>query len=304
MPTRQSRFLSRLSGRPAGAASTKAGFTLVELVTAAAIMSIVMLGVIEIFSIVTRTAAEAEVIHGASQQMRATLDRLNRDVRGMTREGYLRITPNVNENYHSDLLTFVTIGQAYGTFDDPPPPAGSSHNVADAAEVVYTTNVATPTAFLRIDDQLVDPRRGVLARSTWLMSGTVGTASETQDTSKAAWLGNLYGSTASARGVQATKVWPFLPGDSSTSNPDPSLRRVMATGVSEFFVEYWDDSSSSASQHSWKNVTKDCTTGKAWPKGLRVTVAVHDPTERGPPTSSNSRYEGYVFQEVYCIGAP
>jgi len=297
MPTRQSRFLSRLSGRTAGVASAKPGFTLVELVTAAAIMSIVMLGVIEIFSIVTRTAAEAETIHGASQQMRATLDRLNRDIRGMTREGYLKISRKANDNlYHSDLLTFVTIGQAYGTFDDPPPPAGSSHNVADAAEVVYTTNVTTPNTFLQAADK--DPRRGVLARSAWLMFGTAGTAVETQDTFKAAWLGELFGSpTTKARGTGATQVVPFLVGGGAS--PDQSIRRVMATGASEFYVEYWDDASS-----VWKNATKEWLTGKAWPKGLRVTVAVHDPTERGPTTSSNSRYEGYVFQEVYYLGAP
>ncbi len=286
MPTRQSGALSRLSGRPAG-------FTLVELVTAAAIMSIVMLGVVEIFSIVTRTAAEAEVIHGASQQMRATLDRLNRDIRGMTREGYLKINSRQVDDYYSDLLTFVTIGQAYGTFNPTTP--------ADAAEVVYTTYVKTPDNFLKIGSQSVDPRRGVLARSAWLMSGTAGTATgETQDTFNAVWLGDLYASVASPRGTDATKVVPFLPGDSSASNPDPSLRRVLATGVSEFYVEYWDNANT-----TWKNATMDWTTGKAWPKGLRVTLAVHDPTERGKGiTSSDGRYEGYVLQEVYWLGAP
>ncbi|MGB2613101.1 MAG: hypothetical protein WBE06_00125, partial [Phycisphaerae bacterium] len=195
--------------------------------------------------------------------------------------------------YHSDLLTFVTIGQAYGTFYTTTPPA-------DAAEVVYTTNVLTPTAFLRIDDQSVDQRRGVLARSAWLMGyiDNVGSATESEDKSKAAWLGELFGSpTIKARGTGATQVDPFLV--DGGASPDQSIRRVMATGASEFYVEYWDDASS-----VWKNATKEWITGKAWPKGLRVTVAVHDPTERGPPTSSNSRYEGYVFQEVYCIGAP
>ena len=298
MPTRQSRSLSRLSGRTAGVASAKPGFTLVELVTAAAIMSIVMLGVIEIFSVVTRTAAEAEAIHGASQQMRATLDRLNRDIRGMTREGYLKINSRSVDNYHSDLLTFVTIGQAYGTFDTTTP--------ADAAEVVYTTNVKTPDDFLKIGSQPVDYRRGVLARSTWLMSDTVATAAvgtdafEKQDNSKAAFLGNLYASAGSlGRGTQETKVWPFLPGDTWNAGTGPSLRRVMATGASEFFVEYWDDSTS-----TWKNATKTWNPGSAWPKGLRVTVAVHDPTDRGPATGANVRHTGYVFQEVFCIGAP
>ena len=271
------------------------GFTLVELVTAAAIMSVVMLGVIEVFSIVTRTAAEAQAVQGASQQMRAALDRLNRDLRGLTAEGYLRIdnavpTTGGDSKYHSDVLAFATIGQAYGTYNP-------DSCIADAAEVVYTTKVATPDAFRQIAGQAVDYRRGVLARSAWLISGTAANAYESEDTSKAAWLGNLLASGGSlARGTGQTQVWPFLAGDAWGAD-NASVRRVLATGASEFFVEYWDDSTS-----TWKNAPKTWNPGSAWPKGLRVTVAVHDPADRGPPDNADGRYKGYVYQEVFYLG--
>ena len=287
-------------------------FTLVELVTAAAIMSLVMLGVVEIFSIVTRTAADAEAIQGASQQMRAALDRLNRDIRGMSREGPLRVSTaepagdNASDLYHSDVLNFVTIGQTYGTY--------STTSVADAAEVKYTTYVKTPSAFLTIDGQPVDYRRGVLARSAQLMSGTTGTA----DSSAVAWLGNLLGNPGLAYSTGPAEVTPFL-ADSGAS-PDESVRRVLATGASEFCIECyaWKCPDKNHSQlflgpgscttcsktltAGWYNQTAPFTGAR--PKGLRVTLAVHDPAERGPPTRSDGRYEGYVLQEVFCLGAP
>jgi len=307
-------------GARARLAATRA-FTLVELVTAASIMTIIMIGVVEIFAVVTQTATDAEAIHGAHQQMRATLDRLNRDLRGMTREGPLRISntlptgTNANNKYHSDALSFVTIGQAYGTFDEPPPPSAVPHNVAGAAEVLYTTNVETPpnldTAgyFLKIkvgnEDQKLDYRRGVLARSTWLMFGTVHStpltldALEQQDTSNAAWLGELFGLPAKARPVGPTRVVPFLP--DTGASPDPTVRRVMTTGTSEFFVEYWDGT-------GWKKpdpgTTKTFNPGDSdWPRAIRVTLAVHGPDDRGPLPASG-RYVGYALQETFWLGNP
>ena len=289
------------------------GFTLVELVTAASIMTIIMIGVVEIFAVVTQTAAEAEAIHGASQQMRATLDCLNRDLRGITREGPLRISNtlpaglNADAKYHSDALAFVSVGRHFGTFNQT--------CRAGAAVVLYTTNVETPpdlnTAgyFLKINtvgdknqpdkDQKLDYRRGVLARSTWLMFGTEGTAAENEDTNKVAWLGELFGSPAKARPVGPTKVIPFLP--ATGASPDATVRRVMTTGTSEFFVEYWDGT-------DWKKplpgTTKTFNPGASdWPLAIRVTLAVHDPDERGPPPPDN-RYRGYALQEVFYIGGP
>ena len=281
-------------GRPNLSHGARA-FTLVELVTAASIMTIIMIGVVEIFAVVTQTATDAEAIHGAHQQMRATLDRLNRDLRGITPEGYLKITTATNGNYHTDALAFVSVGRHFGAYDPENCQAG-------AAEILYTTRVRTPVDFFKIGTNLVDARRGVLARSAWLMGGQPERAQEKQDGSKAAYLGELY---ASLSGTGTAPLWvgrayttvvPFLPGDTGT--PDASVRRVMTTGTSEFFVEYWDNASS-----EWKNETKIFYPGAGdWPRALRVTLAVHDPDDRGP-LPAGGRFEGYALQEVFWIGA-
>jgi len=273
----------------------------VELVTAASIMTIIMIGVVEIFAVVTQTAAEAEAMHGAYQQMRATLDRLNCDLRGITPEGYLKITTATptggDSNYHSDTLAFVSVGRYSGTYDQ--------DCRAGAAEIIYTTNVTTPTSFLTIDGKTVDPRRGVLARSAWLMSGqSDSSAAETQDKAKASYLGELYASLGGTSSLSVnraqTKVTPFLPGDTGT--PDASVRRIMTTGTSEFFVEYGYDGK------NWKHETKTFKPGDSdWPRALRVTLAVHDPDDRGPLPPSPpgpGRFQGYALQEVFWIGGP
>ncbi|MGB2755687.1 MAG: hypothetical protein WBD75_07930 [Phycisphaerae bacterium] len=284
-------------GRPNLSHGARA-FTLVELVTAASIMTIIMIGVVEIFAVVTQTAAEAEAIHGAYQQMRATLDRLNRDLRGITREGPLQISAALptggDLKYHSDALAFVSVGRHFGAYDPENCQAG-------AAEILYTTRVRTPTDFLRIGTNPVDSRRGVLARSAWLMGGDPDTsATETQDNAKAPYLGDLYASLGGTAplwvGRVSTEVTPFLPGDTGT--PDASVRRVMTTGTSEFFVEYWDNASS-----KWTKGTKTFNPGDSdWPRAIRVTLAVHDPGDRGPPPA-DGRFKGYALQEVFWIGS-
>jgi len=273
-------------------------FTLVELVTAASIMTIVMIGVVEIFGIVTQTATDAEAIHGAHQQMRATLDRLNRDLRGITPEGYLSFTSLLtgDSKYHSDTLAFVSVGRHFGAYDPQTCRAG-------AAEVLYTTNVRTPDIFLKIKEATVDHRRGVLARSAWLMSGQSDTsAAETQDKAKAPYLGNLYaslgGTSPLSVGRTNTKVVPFLPGDTGT--PDASLRRIMTTGTSEFFVEYWDNASPIG---NWTKGTMTFPPGSERPRAIRVTLAVHSPDDRGP-LPAGGRYEGYALQETFWLGNP
>ena len=279
------------------------GFTLVELVTAASIMTIIMIGVVEIFGVVTQTAAEAEAIHGAYQQMRATLDRLNRDLRGITPEGYLKITNTTptggDINYHSDALAFVSVGRYSGTYDPQNCRAG-------AAEILYTTNVTTPDAFLKIGTNTLDYRRGVLARSAWLMSGQSNSeAAEDQDKAKASYLGSLYASLGGASplsvGRTQTKVWPPLTPGKTFTNDNYSVRRIMTTGTSEFFVEYWDGS-------NWQNpssgTTKTFSPGSERPRAVRVTLAVHGPDDRGPLPAGKNRYEGYALQETFWLGNP
>jgi len=165
-------------------------FTLVELVTAASLVTVMMLGVVEIFGVVVQTAGEAEGIHFAQQQMRALFDRLHNDIRGMTREGYLTIKKgmvippragatdyhyeetsaahnrNYPERYGADTLAFVTIGPCQSQMNDTPRHAAS-------AEVVYTNYVMTDgQAILRVDGTDVNPRRGILGRGLWLLAGT------------------------------------------------------------------------------------------------------------------------------------
>jgi len=292
-----------VGGRPNASPSGRA-FTLVELVTAVSIMTIIMIGVVEIFAVVTQTATEAEAIHGAYQQMRATLDRLNRDLRGITPEGYIRIDANETTGipgetapYATNSLTFVCVGRHSGAYDPQNCRAG-------AAEILYTTNVATPTSFLTIGGNTLDHRRGVLARSAWLMGGQFDpTAADGQDKAKVAYLGNLYASLGGPSplsvGHASTGVVPFLPGDTGT--PNASVRRVMTTGTSEFFVEYLDGS---GWQKPAPGETKIFNPGDSdWPRAIRVTLAVHDPDDRGPLPSGQTRFQGYALQETFWIGA-
>jgi len=292
-------------GRPNASPSGRA-FTLVELVTAASIMTIIMIGVVEIFAVVTQTAAEAEAIHGAYQQMRATLDRLNRDLRGITPEGYIRIDANETTGirgettpYATYSLTFVSVGRYSGIFNDPQDPPLR----AGAAEILYTANVHTPNDFLWIDGKQVDHRRGILARSAWLMDGqSDDNAAEDKDGAKASYLGELYASLdgTSPRwvGRTSTRVVPFLP--SGTAPPDLSVRRVMTTCTSEFEVEYGDGTNFSAPD---PGTTKTFKPGDSdWPRAIRVTLTVHDPDDRGPLPDSG-RFKGYALQETFWIGA-
>ena len=283
-----------------------AAFTLVELVTAASLMTVMMVGVVEIFGIITDTASEADAIHFAQQQARAVLDHLDRDVRGMTQEGYLKINRNsitatvYNEGtYRSDALSFVSIGSWKSAWE----PGEAS----TAAEVLYTTNVRTPNEQLRVDTRKVDHRKGILARGTWLMTGEPGTGLDTDDKSKATYLGELLASAGSLgrSAIGSTTVWPWSAGRTMTSEEPASLARVMACCVSEFFVEYWDPK-----EKKWvgdDDLTSSPGSRESVP-AIRVTVAIHDTDNQSPPPvdtdGSKQRFRGYAFQQVFWIGDP
>jgi type II secretory pathway pseudopilin PulG len=182
-------------------------FTLVELVTAASLMTIMMIGVVQIFGVVTQTAAQAEGLSFAQQQARVIFDNLNRDLRGMTREGYLSITHNTiaatsadnirfdrtpkawlpTDNatsqtndpeaaYFCDTLAFVTIGRFSTTWYTVSDGTQKKGSPGGAAEVVYTNYVQTPLSVLeatRADSTStspMNPRKGLLARGLWLWS--------------------------------------------------------------------------------------------------------------------------------------
>ena len=277
----------------AGRGRGHGAFTLVELVTAASLMTVMMIGVVQVFGIITQTASEAEGVHFAQQQGRAFFDRLHNDLRGMTREGYLKISHQAlqrcdttvpyddpyavapvapqlltedlrpmdynaltgTEMYACDTLAFVAVGPCVSTFASPAIEGG-------AAEVVYTSNVKTPTDPLRIQvgDQphYLDPRRGILGRGQWmLVGGSGGNAGDLDDRSAVPYLSDLYADQNPPRVAQGTPpshtyqdrisreggqlvVWPWFSLTAGIAENPRSLKRVMACCVSEFYVETFD----------------------------------------------------------------
>jgi len=370
-------------------------FTLVELVTAASLMTIMMLGVVQVFAIITKTAADAEGLSFAQQQARALFDRLHDDLRGMTREGYLCIKHNgilFDKNYKTctsydssgllslqttnkadfarvymnDTLAFVTIGPCSSSWASLPYSGG-------AAEVVYSNNVLepetnNPSAFGMLyatkstTFPLGDPRKGVLGRGQWLWrpDGMPGTTGDSGDSPFSSGTPNYlcdmfagqpdWGSQTPAldRVTKAPppptgakigylKVWPWTAVKGVSQYPQ-SLRRVIASCVSEFYVESFNprgvDISPEAGQtlrmdwiedtYRWgSRFTTDTPldshrplatsttvppfhTLKSWPRALRVTVAIHDPADTKPPRTgaTATRFQGYTFQETFWITDP
>ena len=348
-------------------------FTLVELVTAASLMTIMMIGVVQVFGVITQTAAQAEGLSFAQQQARVIFDNLNRDLRGMTREGYLSITHNAikatsadgirfnlspkpwlptdlatsltedpEATYFCDTLAFVTIGRFATTWSTVKSPGG-------AAEVVYTNNVRTSDFVLKAtcadsasSTSPMNPRKGLLARGLWLWSNnqTVG-YDEMDGYDKPEWdsLSEMFAKqsggrapnvTANGKGKPWVTVWPWKPDDSSPTTNLPSLRHVLASCVSEFYVEIFnpdgDDgypfTTGLGDARNWRmrpvgqpglNTTetyrRSLSSATAsprlttWPRGIRVTVAIHDPSD-SKPLKPGKRAEGYAFQETFWLGDP
>ena len=302
----------------------RAGFTLVELVTAASLMTVLMMGVVEIFGIVTETAGRAEGAHFAHQQMRPLFDRLYTDLRGMTREGYLSITQATAKNptgtgplYHIDTLAFVTVGPCISSWTTTP-------KQGLAAEVVYTNNVYTPTNLWKVesDGGSVDvyARRGLLGRGQWMLAGeTGGAATDREDRSAAATVAEIFSDQGLRNSTRVKKqgtyltVWPWstLAGVSQEPN---SLSRVMASCTSEFYVEVYDpqtqafqiESTTNRTQDWWWSTATNTDTElvkKTWPQAIRVTVAVHDPGDSSR-VKTNERARGYALQEIFWISDP
>jgi type II secretory pathway pseudopilin PulG len=314
------------------AARLAGGFTLVELVTTVALMSVMMLGVVEIFRVITTTTAEAEAAANAQQQMRGLFDQLHRDIRGMTRDGYLRVDARMTQPqqmgglwqvsdpvdaasitdktraYAVNTLGFVSLGQWSGIFP--------TQVRGDAAEVVYTNYTKTPTQYLTLGTRTTkeDARRGIISRGTWLMDGTAGTGNDADDRSAAAFLGQTLAGDQPRRTDASVTVDPWVPGLTYPTSFD-TLRRVMVTGASEFCVEYLEETwSSNRWEGTWRNATTTWTSDSpVWPRAIRVTAVVHDPTEKGPAEDildsggavvGKKRHQGYALQEVFWVGDP
>ena len=201
--------------------------------------------------------------------------------------------PDKNKAYAANTLAFVGVGTWNGIWQ--------LDNYGTAAEILYTRQVKTPDFCFKIETQPVDQRRGVLVRGAWLMTGTAGNGWQTEDPTLAAYLSDLFSSQqqdrlSAGRGIP-TKVWPWTSATKTSTYP-ASLKRVMATCASEFFVEYWDGS-------NWVNGTRTWPLrSDGWPQGIRVTVAVHPPEDTGPLPADQDRYYGYALQEVFWIGDP
>lgn len=312
-------------------------FTLVELITAASLMTVMMMGVVQIFAVITRTAAEAEGMHFVHQQMRAVFDRLHTDLRGMTREGYLQIKSSTitsngptwsGSSYHDDTLAFVTVGPCVTQWHQ----SANEAYEGSAAEVVYTSNVKTPTNVLKVErgslpPKTLDPRRGILARGQWILTGEKnGTADDKADRPDGAvpWLADMFINQNPGTTVTSYKdringgatprphlvVWPWttLTGDSEFPK---SLKRVMASCVSDFYVESFDPKAlldislfkSIAADYRWSTYFSGTRVLKSWPRAIRVTIAAHDPGDTLPP-KTGEYLRGYAMQEIFWISDP
>jgi prepilin-type N-terminal cleavage/methylation domain-containing protein len=309
--------LCPVPGRRPSHRRLRRGFTLIELVTAAALMTIMMLGVIQIFATITTAAGDAQGFQFTQEQSRALLDTIKRDLRGLTREGYLRIVLDATaSNYTGDLLAFTTVGSASTCWATTPATAG-------AYEAVYTTHVKTPDneRVIKIGSRTinVDQRRGILGRGIWLMWGKAnGMGTDTEDaTKRAPWLADMEANITSnptnyRRSLDTMQIWPLTSADgfAGAQNP-PSLRRVLASCCSEFRVEYMLYSPSD-NDYKWYHDVRDIVAGqrggsslKLFPRAIRVTVAIHDPDDRKPLTGgSTARFQGYASQEVFWISDP
>lgn len=346
--------MQRFPNMPApGRASPKRAFTLVELVTAASLMTVMMLGVVQIFAYITQTASDAQGMTFAMEQERAVLDIIHRDLRGLDRTGYLRIqaaslkvnsdgTPQTGtwsrptpptqfppagrdvfwENpiqwYCNDLLAMTTVGAFWEKRTDD---KSASADTATGAEVVYSSNVKTPDKRLRIGTAMsatdVDQRRSLVARGIWVFCGKrdVGSGSDTDDRAKAAVLAETSAvvpnidrvsqNTGSSGFVSPVAIWPVT----SSGAPQQhawTLRRVGASCASEFLVEVLDTTTSSV---AWSRKEMTIKPGapaasNICPRAIRVTIAVHDPSDIKPVVGRSGRYEGYALQEVFWIGDP
>ena len=316
-----------------------------ELVTAASLMTVMMLGVVQIFAYVTQTASNAQGLTFALEQERAVLDTIHRDLRGLDRAGYLRIqTANVKANgttgtlttrtlpttlppagrdvfwenpmteYCNDLLAMTTVGAFWEKRSDNP---ADTPDTATGAEVVYSSNVKTPNARLRFGAATsppdVDQRRNLVARGVWVFCGKsgVGTGTDTDDRSKAAVLAETSASDRVSQNlgsgglVSPVAIYPFT-SSGAPQNYAWTLRRVGASCASEFFVEVLDTTTSGVAWSRKQMTIKPVAFGATdvCPRAIRVTIAVHDPSDIKPVVGPSGRYEGYALQEVFWIGDP
>jgi len=281
------------------------------------------------------------------------MDAIHRDIRGFDRSGYFKIqvsdtdvsglhgaftdpgipstppAPGVHifwENpitwYSSDCLALTSVGFAEGQNN-------TTIKRATGAEVVYTTNVRTPVSRLTVNNNKVDPRRGVLARAAWIIGpkDVTGTTSNADDTSAARVLADIGLGTGrtpdrlnrpegkdatNALAVSPVQVTPILTGGGATSGGNIwQVRRAAACCASEFRIDALEIITSgtpAVARTQWTRrpwaIMPVTSADAECPRAIRVTVAFHDPADKRPTPGASGRYEGYALQEVFWIGDP
>jgi type II secretory pathway pseudopilin PulG len=180
-----------------GAASSRGGFTLVEILAAMTLAVLVMLGVAQVFKISSEAVTEAESLSSGYQYGRALMTTLERDLRCFASEGYLAIIgPNavdsagegvlVNQQFGSstptnplkvrypfDTLMFTTVGR----YEDVESGTPTSLPMGTAAEVVYTLAArkdpgTTLSPYQTITTGNADPRTMMLVRRVYPVNAT------------------------------------------------------------------------------------------------------------------------------------
>ncbi|MCX5685071.1 MAG: hypothetical protein NT049_15510 [Planctomycetota bacterium] len=334
------------------------GFTLVELITAASLMTVMMVGVVQIFAIITEAAGQAQGNAYAMEQGRALMDSIHRDIRGFDRLGYMRIqrsdindtgtastytrpippttrpkpgvpifngTGNIITWYSSDCLALTSVNYWEGQM------GGTSPRKSTGAEVVYTSNIKTPTNRFEVASTPVGPRRGLLARGVWVVGGstTAGTGMNSSDGSAASVISDLgtakkqsrlevSDGTDAACAVSPMSLTPlstasntgWAQANESSSGTTWQLRRVAACCLSEFLVETLEVTTLTPplqwTRRSWtvKPIAFGGSTDKQAPLAIRVTIAIHDPSDKKPSTGTSGRFEGYALQETFWVSDP
>jgi len=119
------------------------------------------------------------------------------------------------------------------------------------------------------------------------------------------------------------QVYPWTVIEGLPSQHAETLRRVMASCVSEFYVETFNPPAGGgattdyfqniAGTYTWRGATGATTLHThTWPRAIRVTIAVHDPGDTSPPerygsgsgTGQVKPFRGFVLQEVFWLGDP
>jgi len=217
---------------------TKKAFTLIELVTAIAILAIVVsfAGVIFNMSIESyRTSmANAEIM----QKLRAITDQLNADFKGLirhTKGNKVAFDPNGS----SDCIAFFANGdlQSTGQYGD------SSKTVAGNVAAIFYGQI-DPNSYGKIPE----PKEKILARRQTILTADA----DPSLIADAGLLGEYY-----LRSLSELVADPCFSAEDLIVRPvsDPKFVTYMAKGVDSFTIQYWDADGRAWSRAQQKFVT-------------------------------------------------